>query len=86
MIKAKEARDFTDKSKLKAAAIKDRQRKSRQAVKNRDLLPVVSGRILLRAKKGRNFLLCRSNKQACTQLKADGFGCILFFNIALIWW
>jgi hypothetical protein len=43
-------------------------------------------RIQDRATMGRNFLLCRSNKQACTQLKSDGFGCILFFNIALIWW
>ncbi len=49
-------------------------------------VPSVLGRIKDRAIKGKKFLLCRSNKQVSTHLQADGFGCILVFNILIVWW
>jgi hypothetical protein len=48
--------------------------------------PRIYSRIQDRATNGKNYLLCRSNKQARQQLKTDGFGVILLGPFTLIRW
>lgn len=86
MINAEGARSIAKKKQQKNEAARARVKKSRQATRGRAGALAVRARIQARASSGRNFVLCRSNKQACMRLKDDGFGCILLFNLALIWW
>jgi len=46
----------------------------------------IYSRIQDRATNGKNFLLCRSNKQTRKQLKDDGFRIILIYKLTLVRW
>jgi hypothetical protein len=48
--------------------------------------PRIYSRIQDRVTKGKNHLLCRSNKLARQQLKSDGFGVIFLGLITIVWW
>ena len=39
-----------------------------------------------RARNGKKYLLCRSNKQTRQQLKSDGFGVIFIASLTLVRW
>jgi hypothetical protein len=48
--------------------------------------PRIYSRIQDASSNGKKYLLCRSNKQTCQQLKSDGFGVIFLLTITLIRW